>query len=423
MLTRADVAPFLREVNGELVVSFLRDPDGRVERFLDRLLRLTRRLEGRPRVQVREALRRQERRVRDSRRLSGLSRTVLSLSRFRPPPGSQRAEEVRDALFRSRGALWPPVPGDERLPYETAALELNVPTPEVDRLLFADDPDALLLVRAPRISAKRLLRRYNLDLARGGLLDAEEMTVWARGGWKDLFRAVKLARLMHRVEPAGKAGYRIHLTGPAAPFITRPRRYGIRFARVVPALARAPGWSLEASVVHEGRTLPYRLRSSPALAPPRGRPSRYDSRWEEDLAGAFLEKTGSERGGWSLKRESVPIAVGESIFLPDFTFRHADGRVALVELVGYWTPEYLEEKLRKVKAAGLENLVLVVFRGLAAHGGDGGGRDDGPSPGDGGGEVEARLEALPGALVWFRNRARIGPVMEAVERVAVVPGR
>jgi hypothetical protein len=54
------------------------------------------------------------------------------------------------------------------------------------------------------------------------------------------------------------------------------------------------------------------------------------------------------------------------LFLPDFTLRHGDGREALVEVVGFWAPEYLERKLRKVAAAGLGNLILVVYQGLAA---------------------------------------------------------
>ncbi len=401
MLRRTHVRPFLTERDGALHVRFLGDPDGRVAAFLHRLLRLARRLEGRPRRVVVEALSRQERRVRDARRLDGLSRTLLSLCRFSPPAGAARAGEVRSALFRARGRRWPPVPGDERAPYEDAGQELDLTPEEVERLLYADDSDAMILRRAPQMDPQALLRRYNLDLARAVLLDAEVVVVRARGGWKEIFRAVKLARLMHRLEPAsGEGAYRLELTGPAAAFVTRPRRYGIRFARIVPALIRAPGWELEARIIREGRKVAYRLTSDPAISAPAGRRPQYDSAWEEDLAREFREKIGSERDGWRLSRESTPIALGEELFLPDFTFRHADGREALVELVGFWTPEYLEEKVRKVRAAELEHLVLVVFRGLAAS------------------REEGELESLPGELVWFRNRAQIGPVMEAVERVA-----
>lgn len=411
MLRRPHVEPFLQEVDGSLAVSFLEDPQRRVTPFLDRLCRLVRRLEGRPRRTVMEALRRQERRVRDARRLAGISKSLLDACRFRSPPGADRAEEIREALFRARAEHWPPTPGDLRLPYQKAAEALGIPEEEVDRLLYADDPLAHVLARAPKLTGAALLDRYNLDLARGVLLNALEMTVTARGGWKGIFRAVKLARLMYRVERAGKTQYRVHLTGPASPFLVRPQRYGTRFVRVVPALARAPGWRLEAVVEHQGRRLAYALGSRrqalPQVAPKRrGRPPAYDSSWEEALARDFAEKLGEEREGWTLVREETPLALGQEIFLPDFTLRHRDGREALVELVGFWTPEYLEEKIRKVVAAGLENLILVVYRGLAA--------------GEGG--TDSLEAAAPGRVLWFAKKPMIGPVLEAAEGVGALPG-
>jgi len=130
----------------------------------------------------------------------------------------------------------------------------------------------------------------------------------------------------------------------------------------------------------------------------------------KDLANSFAEKLGAEREGWTLTREDVPVPVGGWIFLPDFTVRPRDGRMALVEIVGFWTPEYLDEKLRKLRQAGLHNLVVVAFRALAA------GRDEGSQ-----GRLARELSELPGDVTWFTNRARIGPVMAAVERVARRP--
>jgi uncharacterized protein len=408
MLRRTHVAPFLTERDGELAVEFLLDPQNRVRPFLARLLKLMRRLEGRPRAVVAEGLRRQERRVRDARRLDGISRTLLSLARFRPPEGADRAPEIRRALFRMRGSEWPPVPGDERRPYETAALALNLPVDEVDRLLYADDPDAVRLVRAPRVSPARLLRRYNLGLVQAVLLDAVEVRIEAAEGWREIVRAVKLARLMHTLEPAGGNRYRMILTGPAGPYVVRRQRYGARLARLVPALSRLRGWRLDARIAHGDRTLHYRLRPTRAITPGRGRRPRYDSRWEEDLAEDFHRKLGPERDGWTLTREDVPVAIAGEIFLPDFTLRHEDGREALVELVGFWTPEYLESKVRKLRAAGLDHLVLVIFRGLAT----------GQPEGDEGGSFDDIAGEVAGEVVWFTNKVRIGPIMEAVERTA-----
>lgn len=399
MLHRSHVDPYLRVGATAIEVEFLVDADGRAVAFLDRVCRLVRRLEGRPRSVVVEALRRQEPRVRDARRLAGIGKSLLDRCQFRPPPQAARAAEVREALFRARGERWPPTPADVRGPYARAAAELGLEQQDIDRLLYADHPGARLLTRAPRLDGSGLLASSNLDLARGVLLGAERVRVSARGGWRDLFRAIKLARLMYRIEPAGR-GYRIELTGPAAPYVTRTERYGRRFARVVPALARAPGWRLEADVVRGDRRLAYRLDGrAPIGRRRRGRPG-YDSAWERSLATQFAETIGAERAGWSLLREVSLVAVGEELFLPDFTLRHADGREALVEIVGFWTPEYLASKVRKIAAAGLDHLVLVVYRGLAA------------------GPVEA---AAHGPVLWFSHKPRMAEVLSTAERVARQP--
>jgi predicted nuclease of restriction endonuclease-like RecB superfamily len=404
MLDRTHVLPFTAVVGDVINVQFLRDADGRVTAFLERLLRLARRLEGRERRTVLEALRRQERRVRDAGRLAGIAKTLLDGCQFRPPDGANLAAQARHALFASRGALWPPLPGDERVPYETAGLELDLNGDDVGRLLYADVPGARVLHRAPAIDGRTLLDRYNTNLARGVLLDAATVTLHASGGWRAIFRAVKLARLMYTLERSGRKrrSYRLTLTGPASPFLTRPQRYGARFARVVPALTRAPAWRLEAEIVRAGRRLHYLLRPRDLpVQRRRGRP-RYDSRFEQALAAEFAARLREQRAGWTLTREDSPRTAGELLFLPDFTARHRDGREALIEIVGFWTPEYLAEKVRKLRAARLDNLVLVVYRALDAGGAAG----------------EALATSSDAPIVWFEKKPRIGPVMEAVSRVA-----
>jgi predicted nuclease of restriction endonuclease-like RecB superfamily len=409
MLSRSHVAPFLRRERATVHVAYLADPDGRVATLLDRFCRLVRRLEGCPRSTVAEALRRQERRVRDVARLAGISKTLLDLCEFVPPEEAGRAAEVRDAVFRARGRRWPPVPGDRDAPYEDAAAALGRPVADVKQMLYADAPGARLLRQAPDIDGRALLARYNLELARAVLLDAERLTLTARGGWRGIFRAIKAARLMYTVRRRGRS-YEVEVTGPAAEFVVRPARYGVRLARVVPALMRAPGWRFEADVRHaDGARLSFRVRGqprAPTTAAPVGeeaRRARYDSGWERSLASDFRRRFGgAARGDWTLARESTPVAIGDELFLPDFTLRHADGREALVELVGFWTPEYLADKTRKIAAANLGSLILVVYRGLSV------------------GNATSALESQVGAdrIVWFTARPRAADVVRAAERCA-----
>ena len=450
MLNRSHLEPFVRVENGAIRVEYLADPEGRVVEFLDRLCRLVRKLEGRPRAVVAEALRRQERRVRDASRLSGIAKTLMDLCDFVPPRGAELAGEVREAVFLARGRRWPPVPGDRLVPYEEAAVTLGLDAGEVERLLYADAPRARLLKRAPALDGRALLARYNVELARAVLLDAERVRFTARGGWRRVFSAVKAARLMHTVTRVGRS-YQVEVTGPAAAFIVRSNRYGVRLARVLPALMRAPGWRLEADVRRGGEVVKFAVRSRPrgsgGKSPIGGeaRRARYDSKWERSLADDFRKRFGAARDEWTLSRETAPVDAGDELFFPDFTLRHADGREALVELVGFWTPEYLEAKARKVEAAQLDNLVLVVYRGLAVGAKAGKVAETANAAAgtaiaaSGAGELEkdvvrergaerkvnrgTALESLKTAagmdrIVWFADKPRAAEVVKAAERWA-----
>ena len=408
MLTRAQVDPFVR-VSGTVVrLRYLADTEGRVTPFLDRLLRLVRRLEGRPLDTLVEALRRQERRVRDASRLAGISRALLEWCDFAAPDGAGALEEARWKSFHARGAMWPPVPGDALLPFADAAHDLDKRPEDLQRELYDDRPGARRLRRVPAGDGRALLARYNLELARGVLRDATRVELITRGGWRDVFRAVKAAGLMHELIREGKR-YRLVLTGPAAAFLVRPARYGVRFARVLPVLARTPGWRVNAEIVRDGQAcrmqLRGRARAAEGAAPLGTEPrrERYDSAWERRFVRDFRASSWATVQGWHLSRERSPLQSGGAVFLPDFTLRHDDGREAAVELVGFWTPEYLAKKVAKVRAAGDTPLVLVVAKALAVG-------DAGSAMHDVGGD----------RILWCGQHPRVGDVMRLVERTARV---
>lgn len=406
MLSRAQVDPFVRQRGDVLRVQYLADESGRIVPFLDRLLGLVRRLEGRSLETVVEALRRQERRVRDASRLAGIARALIEWCDFVPPSGADRLEEARRTIFAERGTHWPPVPGDSHRIYQVAATQLGVSAEQLQHGLYDDRPGARRLHRVPTADGHTLLARYNLELARGVLRDATRVVLHSGGGWRDVFRAVKLAGLMHELVREGKR-YRLELTGPAARFLLRPARYGVRFARVLPVLARAPAWRVDAELLRDGQRCRLRLtgraRGVGAAAPVGGEPrrERYDSAWERRFARDFRASSWATVHRWTLSRERTPLSAGGTVFLPDFTLRHADGREAAVELVGFWTPEYLTSKAAKVRAAVGVPLVLVVAKALAV--------------GEGVDVIAALGEER---IVWCGRHPRIGDVMRAVERVA-----
>ena len=57
--------------------------------------------------------------------------------------------------------------------------------------------------------------------------------------------------------------------------------------------------------------------------------------------GFFTKKFGSERNGWQLFREGEILYHHQKTFVPDFTFRHEDSTEVLLEIVDFWTKEYI----------------------------------------------------------------------------------
>ena len=61
-------------------------------------------------------------------------------------------------------------------------------------------------------------------------------------------------------------------------------------------------------------------------------------------------------------REPRPVASGKPLIFPDFELVHRrdKSRRWLLEIVGFWTQKYLTEKLERLRAAGIERLVLCI---------------------------------------------------------------
>ena len=86
-------------------------------------------------------------------------------------------------------------------------------------------------------------------------------------------------------------------------------------------------------------------------------PEEFDSQVEAD----FAAKWGTDaRDGWTLIREGEILHQGQKVFVPDFVFRHDDGRTVLLEIIGFWTPEYLEAKLATLRTFGQTPILLAV---------------------------------------------------------------
>jgi hypothetical protein len=298
------------------------------------------------------------------RRIQAFCKLLDDASIFEDDPGG-RAAKLRLDVFSRAAALHPLVRDPDRL-FEheeqeakaRLADELGIPWDELDQALYADviacqrlqefqgfadrvtrlDPAPARGARPDEAGA--FLSRYNVAQLQACLYRAQSMTVTATGDLKTIVRYAKLARLLHEIIRRGPAHYEITFSGPAS-VLRETRRYGVNFARFLPALLACRGWDMTAVV-----QTPWKTRATLCVSD-RDQftshlpaPQEFDSRLEESVARQF----GAVQAGWQLTREGDILHEHQTTFIPDFTFRHADGTEVLLEIVGFWTPEYLARK-------------------------------------------------------------------------------
>jgi len=220
-------------------------------------------------------------------------------------------------------------------------------------------------------------------------------------------------------KPGELKAVHLHLDGPASLFRIS-ERYGNSFAKIFPALLRSKGWRLKAGILHKGyqgkRILEFTLDDSEeafkltpeaALYPEtlspelqikeekrgyetgkerigRAEIGKGEERKRAEEAVEFLEKEAGIReidaeeaaydstleqmfgslslGSWKIKREPTILKAGKHAFVPDFALQR-NGIKVYLEIVGFWTPEYLEKKIEKLKQVK-EPVILLIDRKL-----------------------------------------------------------
>jgi len=218
-----------------------------------------------------------------------------------------------------------------------------------------------------------LLARYNLALAQAVLYDASNLQIRVWDHFGTVFSYVKLFGLMHRIYPIDAdgdrvsstdlaAGYEAELDGPASLF-RKSQKYGIRMANVLPALPLCDRWELRAEILNEdgvSESNQLTLDHTDGLVSHYSAGQQFDSDIERTLARKW-ERANTE---WELRREDDVFDLGAEVMIPDFAIEHPDGRRAILEVVGFWTPEYLASKLAKIRQVDADNFVLAVSERL-----------------------------------------------------------
>lgn len=229
--------------------------------------------------------------------------------------------------------------------------------------LFADRPEFQRLSHFEGYeSPVAFLSRYNVSQLQAAMYRCRKMQITLKSGFKRVIRHINLSRLLHSISPIKSGGYRIVLSGPLS-HLHKTTRYGCALSRFVPALLTCDNWQM--SAVLSG---PWNTEATMNLSSDDGYNSymepdiEFDSKVEEEFATAF----NTCHRGWELIREGRLLHDGQKVFIPDFILRNGSGTEILLEIAGYWTPEYLREKIRTLELFRRPELFVAVPAGSPA---------------------------------------------------------
>lgn len=230
---------------------------------------------------------------------------------------------------------------------EYAAKFFNTTPEEIERAIYADRSEELVLVDVRQITPDLLIKLYNLSLLQTSVFDCLRLNFWTSSNYKEIFRRIKWLGLMYEIHDS------IEITG-AASILKMTRRYGTSIAKLVPSIIKAEKWWMKAEIVDKERIYFLEIDdSSKHLFPDYDERVEYDSSLEEE----FARKIKVIKPEVDIIRESDVIRTGEYAFIPDFLIKRGSKKV-YVEIAGFWTAEYVKRKLEKVKKANIP-LILI----------------------------------------------------------------
>ncbi len=283
----------------------------------------------------------------------------------------------------------------------SSELNREVLPKEIEAGLYADLQENRILTQFEPPTPEALLHRYNLSQVQGIFYRASHVNINAHrndpGEYKLLFRYLKLFQLMAYIEGDADTGFTITIDGPASLF--KPStRYGLALSKMIPALLHVSKWSLKAKLQSRDsysgnlKTGRFSLNDRCDLVShyPPGKP--YDSM----LEASFAKRWAKTKTEWLLEREVDLVPLPGSVMIPDFRLVHPDGRNFLLEIVGYWRPEYLQKKFSQVNRASLDNLILAVSQRLNLE------------------KAGVKFTDTPARIVWFKDKLSPKAVLEVL---------
>jgi hypothetical protein len=301
---------------------------------------------------------------------------------------------LRRQIFEISSLLGYPVTGNERKNIiQKIASKNNLSVNDVEIAMWSDLEKNKYLKSFDSLTSLQLVAWYNISALQTLLLNSVKMEFSIYGGfnWKKILRKTKQLGLMYslyseskyesqsnahikknEILPENNEQNKVICTvnGPLS-IVRLTDRYGMAIARLIPSIIFSEIWSIKATILRKSisgskKTYDFELSSTDKDIPlfdastfhlqsDQKSASELSSNnysmdyFDSSIEKKFMDKFLKFSTGWSLFREPDPLILSNGkAFIPDFVFEKYGVKVYL-EIIGFWTEDYLKRKLEKIK--------------------------------------------------------------------------
>ena len=320
---------------------------------------------GKPRKQLDEKISVFEAEELDYKLVRGLSTLLEKRSVFKTD-SSIDPRAARMTLFKEASRTKVITVEEREKLIHGVANKMGVSTESLEKAIYSDIQDELILKSFKSLSPKSLLHDYNVALIQTLLSKSLRLEFTVQANQKNIFQYLKLLGLLYTVEQ-NDTGYQISIDGPLS--ISRMTdKYGSFFSNLLPHIMKSDAWEIKAEVRARTKNKTYSFEVDSNQVKDHLDETNNDvaqmGPYDTILKSRFARNFNSCGSGWNLTIDPEPLVADGHVLVPDFGFEKYGTNIFL-EIVGFWTEEYLKNKINKLDSLADVDMFLAVDQDLA----------------------------------------------------------
>lgn len=233
----------------------------------------------------------------------------------------------------------------------------------ISEIIWSDREKNQILKEFDWISPVELLKEYNLSLLQTLIFQSTGLEFTIEDNLQQVFRKIKYLGLMYEIESEKP---KIYVNGPTSLF-KKTRKYGTSLAKLIPTIMKSSSWKINADIDmnrnNSNKIYKFSIDSTKQnLFPEKKLEIDKETKFDSKTERKFYKEFKFLKKDWKISREPKVVKSNSYAFIPDFGFSKSNLKYYL-EIVGFWTDEYLKNKINKIKNSEI-NMAIAVDQNL-----------------------------------------------------------